>query len=126
MVLTATGHPATRPAEDARLSAFSGQPSAHGGQRSADDGANQEPETGNQKSATAVSSHPVALTGRVWCFCDASYGAIAPGDRLTTSATPGHAMKAADPDRAGGAVLGKAMSELKAGKGLVLVLVSMQ
>lgn len=73
-----------------------------------------------------TSDHPVALTGRVWCWSDAAFGPIVPGDRLTTSATPGHAMKASDGDRADGAVIGKAMSELTSGKGLVLVLVSMQ
>jgi hypothetical protein len=35
-------------------------------------------------------------------------------------------MKAVDHARAQGAVLGKAMTSLKAGKGLVLVLVSLQ
>jgi hypothetical protein len=68
----------------------------------------------------------VALTGRAWCWCDASNGAIEPGDLLTTSATPGHAMKVIDHARAMGAVLGKAMSRLESGKGLVLVLVSLQ
>ncbi len=70
--------------------------------------------------------HPVALTGRVWCWCDATYGAIRPGDRLTTSATPGHAMKVSDTTRAPGAVVGKAMTELPEGCGLVLVLVQPQ
>jgi hypothetical protein len=68
----------------------------------------------------------VALTGRVWCWCDASFGAIEPGDRLTTSATAGHAMKAEDRNRADGAVIGKAMTRLEEGRGLVLVLVQPQ
>lgn len=68
----------------------------------------------------------VALTGRVYVQADASSGPIQPGDLLTTSATPGHAMKAADPTRAHGAILGKAMTGLKEGKGLVLVLVALQ
>ncbi|MFO1499872.1 MAG: hypothetical protein U1G07_16015 [Verrucomicrobiota bacterium] len=68
----------------------------------------------------------VALTGRVYAFADAAYGAINPGDLLTTSDTPGHAMKASDGIRAQGAVLGKAMSRLTEGKGKVLVLVSLQ
>ena len=70
--------------------------------------------------------HPVALTGRVWCWCDASAGAIKPGDRLTTSSTVGHAMKVTDAGRAGGAVIGKAMTPLAEGRGLVLVLVGLQ
>jgi hypothetical protein len=74
----------------------------------------------------ADGKYPVALTGRVWCWCDAKYGPIEPGDRLTTSATPGHAMKVTDRDRAGGAVLGKAMTAIRRGTGLVLVLVTLQ
>ena len=71
--------------------------------------------------------HPVALTGRVWCWCDATHGAIGPGDLLTTSSTPGHAMRVAPNGNAPrGCILGKAMSSLKKGRGLVLVLVQPQ
>lgn len=69
---------------------------------------------------------PIALSGRVWCYCDASNGSIQPGDLLTTSDTPGHAMKATDSTKAHGAILGKAMTSLEEGRGLVLVLVSLQ
>ncbi|HEV2435000.1 MAG TPA: hypothetical protein VG077_03305 [Verrucomicrobiae bacterium] len=68
----------------------------------------------------------VALTGRVYVLADATGGAIQPGDLLTTSDTPGHAMKATDRARAEGAVLGKAMTGLSTGKGMVLVLVTLQ
>ncbi len=68
----------------------------------------------------------VALSGRVYVQADAAFGAIQPGDLLTTSDTPGHAMKVADYAKAQGAILGKAMSGLKEGKGLVLVLVTLQ
>src|SRR5262249_43970234 len=68
----------------------------------------------------------VALSGRVYVQADASYGAIQPGDLLTTSDIPGHAMKVADHAKAQGAILGKAMSALKEGKGMVLVLVTLQ
>ncbi len=68
----------------------------------------------------------VALSGRVYALADAAYGPISPGDLLTTSGTPGRAMKVTDHARAQGAILGKAMSSLKQGKGLVLVLVSLQ
>jgi len=74
-----------------------------------------------------ATGRPVALAGRVWCLCDADVnGGIKPGDRLTTSTTPGHAMRVAVGDHADGAVLGKAMTELKSGRGLVLVLVNLQ
>jgi hypothetical protein len=68
----------------------------------------------------------VALSGRVYVLADASSNPIKPGDLLTTSDTPGHAMKVSDHARAQGAVIGKAMSALKEGKGMVLVLVSLQ
>ncbi|HXG47048.1 MAG TPA: hypothetical protein VNO52_05440, partial [Methylomirabilota bacterium] len=68
----------------------------------------------------------IALTGRVYVQVDASFGAVKPGDLLTTSDTPGHAMRVADPARAQGAILGKAMTGLKEGKGLVLTLVTLQ
>jgi hypothetical protein len=69
---------------------------------------------------------PIALSGRVWCRCDASYGAIRPGDLLTTSTTPGHAMKVTDHSKAQGAIIGKAMTGLESDRGLVLVLVALQ
>jgi hypothetical protein len=68
----------------------------------------------------------VALTGRVYVLADAADGAIEPGDLLTTSDTPGHAMKVSDHARASGAILGKAMTGLKQGQGMVLVLVTLQ
>lgn len=70
--------------------------------------------------------HPVAMSGRVYVWCDATFGAITAGDMLTTSTTPGHAMKAIDREKSFGAVIGKAMTGLKSGKGLVLVLVNLQ
>jgi hypothetical protein len=69
----------------------------------------------------------VALAGRVYCNVDATYGAIQPGDLLTTSPTPGYAMKVTDHEQAQGAILGKAMQPLKQGKkGQILVLVTLQ
>ena len=68
----------------------------------------------------------MALSGRVYVLADATSGGIEPGDLLTTSDTPGHAMKVTDHAKAQGAILGKAMSGLSTGKGLVLVLVTLQ
>ncbi|MBA3323604.1 MAG: hypothetical protein H0T45_19455 [Pyrinomonadaceae bacterium] len=79
-----------------------------------------------QEGSIANGKHPVALTGRVYVWADATRGAIKPGDMLTTSATPGHAMRVANHSRAQGAIIGKAMTSLKSGKGLVLVLVTLQ
>lgn len=81
----------------------------------------------DKSTPMAHGQYPVALTGRVYCQADASNGAIMPGDLLTTSAVPGHAMKVSNHAKAQGAILGKAMTPLAKGeKGLVLVLVSLQ
>ncbi len=68
----------------------------------------------------------VSLSGRVYVKAETSAGSIEPGDLLTTSATPGLAMKAAEHDRAQGAILGKAMTGLTDSEGMVLVLVTLQ
>jgi hypothetical protein len=74
----------------------------------------------------AAARVPISLLGKVSCKADAAYGPIEVGDLLTTSPTPGHAMKANDPQRAFGSVIGKALSPLAAGAGLVDVLVTLQ
>lgn len=79
-----------------------------------------------QTDSVANGKQPVALTGRVYCWVDATNGAIAPGDLLTSSPIPGHAMKVTDHTKAQGAIIGKAMTSLKEGRGLVLVLVTLQ
>jgi len=79
-----------------------------------------------QEGSVADGSFPVALSGRVYCWADASYGPIQPGDLLTTSDTAGHVMAVTDYQQARGAIIGKAMSVLSEGRGLVLVLISLQ
>jgi hypothetical protein len=69
---------------------------------------------------------PLALVGKVYCNVDATCGAIEVGDLLTTSPTPGHAMKASDPSRSFGAVIGKALRPLTSGKELVPILIGLQ
>jgi hypothetical protein len=76
--------------------------------------------------AETEGQHPVALTGRVYAKADASNGPIRPGDLLTTSRRPGHAMRATDSARANGAILGKAMTRLDEETGTVLVLIGLQ
>ncbi|MBI5836192.1 MAG: hypothetical protein HZB25_02995 [Candidatus Eisenbacteria bacterium] len=79
-----------------------------------------------QRGSAADGAHAVALTGRVYCLATTENGPITPGDLLTTSSVPGHAMRADDPARSHGAILGKAMGSLASGRGLVLVLVGLQ
>jgi len=69
---------------------------------------------------------PIALIGKVYCRVDADLSPIAVGDLLTTSSTVGHAMKATDPARAFGSVIGKALGPLASGQGLIPVMVALQ
>ena len=69
---------------------------------------------------------PIALMGKVYCKVDAQYAPVEVGDLLTTSSTPGHAMKADDPLKAFGAVIGKALRPLAEGQGLIPILVALQ
>ncbi len=79
-----------------------------------------------QDGSAANGHHPIALSGRVYVKADASNGAIVPGDMLTTSGNPGFAMSVKDFSQSQGAVIGKAMTPLDAGTGLVLVFVCIQ
>ena len=79
-----------------------------------------------QNETPASGTFPVALSGRVYCLADASYGPIHPGDLLTSSPTTGRVMAVTDFTRAPGAIIGKAMTALEDGLGLVLVLVTLQ
>lgn len=69
---------------------------------------------------------PVALVGKVYCKVDAQYAPIEVGDLLTTSSTPGHAMKADDPSKAFGSVIGKALRPLEAGQAMIPILIALQ
>jgi hypothetical protein len=68
----------------------------------------------------------VALLGKVFSKVDAQYGSIEVGDLLTTSPTPGHAMKAQEPAKAFGAVIGKAMRPLANGQASIPILIALQ
>ena len=68
-------------------------------------------------------SVPLALSGRVPIKASAENGAIAPGDLLTTSSTPGYAMRCASRQECQGAIVAKALSPLAAGTGTITGLV---
>jgi hypothetical protein len=78
------------------------------------------------KQTSVGNRSPVALLGKVFCRVDARYGPIEVGNLLTTSETPGHAMRAVDPRRAFGAVIGKALRPLQEGQGLIPILIALQ
>jgi hypothetical protein len=67
---------------------------------------------------------PLAVVGVARAKVSAENGSIAPGDLLTTSSTPGHAMKAAE--HKVGTILGKALGKLQSGTGVIDVLVILQ
>ncbi len=78
------------------------------------------------KQPSQNNRQPIALLGKVYCKVDASYAAIEVGDLLTTSPTPGHAMKANDPVQAFGSVIGKALRAIGQGQELIPVLIALQ
>jgi len=75
---------------------------------------------------------PVAITGIVPVKASAENGGIVPGDLLTSSSIPGHAMKASPVTIDGitfylpGTILGKALEPLEEAIGVILVLVTLQ
>ena len=70
--------------------------------------------------------YPISLIGKVYCLATAETHPIEIGDLLTSSDVPGHAMRAPDPMRAFGTIIGKAMTPLSQGLGLVCVLITLQ
>ncbi|HEX3893618.1 MAG TPA: hypothetical protein VHZ28_02470 [Terracidiphilus sp.] len=77
-----------------------------------------------QRSASPRAA--LSLMGKTYCYADATVAPIAVGDLLTSSSMPGHVMKAEDPARAFGSVVGKALQPLASGTGLIPILVALQ
>lgn len=65
---------------------------------------------------------PVALVGKVWVKADATQAPIRCGDALTTSSTLGHARRVTERERAAGSIIGKALTGLASGCGMVRIL----
>lgn len=78
------------------------------------------------KQASSNNRMPIALIGKVYCKVDANYGSVEVGDLLTTSPASSYAMKATDPLKAFGAVIGKALRPLQEGQGLIPILIALQ
>ncbi|MBI3290635.1 tail fiber domain-containing protein [Candidatus Microgenomates bacterium] len=72
-----------------------------------------EAETTTSSHLKGVATRPVALSGRVPVKVSTENGSIRPGDSLTTSSTPGVAMRATKP----GPVVGKALESFPASQG---------
>jgi len=78
------------------------------------------------RQGPALGRAPIALIGKVGVKVDAQYGSVEPGDLLTSSPTPGHAMKVTDARRAFGSVIGKALGTVTSGQSIVTALVVRQ
>lgn len=78
------------------------------------------------KQAASENRYPIALLGKVFCNTTADFGQIEVGDLLTTSPISGYAMRASDSTKAFGAVIGKALSPLREGQGLIPILIALQ
>ena len=78
------------------------------------------------KQPSESNRQPIALLGKVYCKVDAQFGPIEVGDLLTTSPTPGYAMRVDDPLKAFGAVIGKALRPLAGDQGLIPILIALQ
>jgi hypothetical protein len=82
---------------------------------------------GDIKGSPGADRHPVlALAGTVPVKVTNEAGPIQVGDLLTTSSTPGFAMRCADRVACAGAILGKALSPLSAQTGVVRALITLQ
>jgi hypothetical protein len=77
------------------------------------------------KRRTAEVRVPVGILGKVYVMTDAQYSSVRTGDLLTSSDTPGHAMRA-EPAMAFGTVIGKALAPLEEGCGLLPVLITLR
>jgi len=89
-------------------------------------GGNYRPGVILDRRAASEGRAAIALAGKVFCKVDATYSSIEVGDLLTTSESPGCAMKAVDRSRALGAVIGKALRGHACGRGLIPILVMLQ
>jgi hypothetical protein len=81
---------------------------------------------GEANKSSGTLAYPVALCGRVPCKVTDENGPIHRGDLLTSSSTPGHAMKATTDIYRPGTIIGKALEALPAGKGIIEVFVTLR
>jgi hypothetical protein len=102
---------ATTPYQDSLAGVYSTQPGLVGG---AGDGESLEGKV------------PLAVAGVVPVKVTAENGPIKPGDRLTSSSTAGHAMRASREKVVVGVVIGKALEPLDAPTGVIRTLVVLQ
>ncbi len=78
------------------------------------------------KNVTDAPRVVISLMGKTYCKVDAEYGPVEVGDLLTSSPTPGYAMKASDVTLAFGSVVGKALRSQESGRGIIPILIALQ
>jgi hypothetical protein len=80
----------------------------------------------DRRAAAREARVPISMMGKAACRVDARYGAVEVGDLLTSSPSEGCAMRVRDSLHASGAVIGKALTPLEKGTGLVEMLICLQ
>lgn len=80
----------------------------------------------NGTSRVDADEVPVAIVGIVPTKVSAMNGRIRVGDLLTTSSTPGYAMRCANRVKCVGAIVGKALEPLAGGRGVIKMLVMLR
>lgn len=77
----------------------------------------RQQEQGQDQKNKIENRLPITIMDKVNCKVDARHASIEIGDVLTISSTKDYTMKAEDPMKAFGAVIGKALSSIKEGMG---------
>jgi len=81
---------------------------------------------GNEGDEKKANRQPLALTGIVPVKVSTENGNIQAGDLLTSSNTPGHAMRCGDNEKCGGAIIGKALEPFEGNTGVIKMIVTLQ
>ncbi|MDD4995392.1 MAG: hypothetical protein PHW53_02950 [Patescibacteria group bacterium] len=81
---------------------------------------------GNEGDDKQANREPLALSGIVPVKVSTENGVIQAGDLLTSSNTPGHAMRCTDKVQCGGAIIGKALESFSGKAGTIKMIVTLQ
>jgi len=81
---------------------------------------------GNQGDEKKANREPLALAGVVPVKVSTENGNIEAGDLLTSSNTPGHAMRCADTNKCTGTIIGKALESFDGDSGVIKIIVTLQ
>lgn len=130
MVIDPTGERAivrsSEPRSTLVAGVYSTKPGLVGSEREWDqlEPSGERTELGHADMARLYDEIPMAVVGIVPVKASTENGPIRPGDLLVSSATPGHVMR--DPLAPNGTVVGKALTSLESGTGLIRILVTLQ